>query len=77
MRLIVHSPFAFRGLVRRGIIPKIKILYSDPTMNRNIKIIHYLEEVFKPYHMMFKEKRGGVGGGATLYNVSARRIKRH
>jgi hypothetical protein len=56
-------------LVPRGVVPKTKILHSDPTMSRSFKSIHYLELVFRTYHVMFKEKKGGGN------NISAKRIK--
>jgi hypothetical protein len=29
--------------------------YLDPSMDRSIKIVRQLEQVFEPNHMMFKE----------------------
>jgi hypothetical protein len=35
-------------------------------MDRSIKIIQQLKQVFKPYCMMFKELKGGGGGKKQL-----------
>jgi hypothetical protein len=32
-------------------------------MNKRIKIVRQLEQVFRPYRMMLKELKGGGGGG--------------
>jgi hypothetical protein len=35
---------------------------SDPSVDRSIKIIRQLEQVFQPYGKMYKELGGGRGG---------------
>jgi len=37
--------------------------YSDPSMDRRIKTIGELEQVFEPCHMILKGLKGGGGGG--------------
>jgi hypothetical protein len=38
-----------------GVAPRIKIHYLDPTVDRSIKIVQQLEQVFEPYRVFFKE----------------------
>ena len=39
----------------REVAPRIKILYSDPSLDRNTRNVRQLEQNFEPYRMMFKE----------------------
>jgi hypothetical protein len=38
--------------------PRIKIRHSDPSVDRNIRIVQQNQQVFKPYHMVFHGERG-------------------
>jgi hypothetical protein len=51
----LHSPLALRGFVLPGVAPRIEVNHSDPSVDRTIKIVRQIEEVFEPYSMMFKE----------------------
>jgi hypothetical protein len=39
-------------------MPRIKINHSDPSVDMNIRIVLQLEQVFEPYHMIFRELKG-------------------
>jgi len=51
--------------------------YSDPSMDRRIKTIGELEQVFEPCHMILKGLKGGGGCGRSTshHNVSAKKRK--
>ena len=57
-----------------GLDPRIKIHYSDPSMDMSIKIFRQLQQEFKPQRMMFKELKGKEEAG-PIYNVSANKKK--
>jgi len=41
-----------------GVAPRIKIHYSDPSLDRSTRNVRQLEENLEPYRMMFKELEG-------------------
>lgn len=43
----------------RGVVSEVKIHHLDPPVDRSIRIVWQLEQVLKPYHMMFKDMKGG------------------
>jgi hypothetical protein len=60
---VVQSSLAFHGLVLPSFAnsqscPRNQIHYSDPSMDRSIKIFWQLKQVFNQYCMMFKELKG-------------------
>lgn len=38
-----------------GVAPRISVHHTQPSMDRSIKIVGQIEDVFEPYRMMFKE----------------------
>jgi hypothetical protein len=42
----------------RGVAPRLKIHYSDPSLDRSTRNVRQLEHNFKPYRIMFKELKG-------------------
>jgi hypothetical protein len=51
--LLVGSYFTVSQICR--VTPTIKLHHMDPSMDRSIKIVQQLKQVFQPYHVMFKE----------------------
>jgi hypothetical protein len=43
--------------------PITKIYHLNPSIDRSIKIVQQLEQVFRPYCIMFVEMNGGERGG--------------
>jgi hypothetical protein len=68
----VHSFLAFVGLYFMVLqicnnAPITKIYHLNPSIDRNIKIVQQLEQVFRPYCIMFKrdERREEGGSGSS------------
>jgi hypothetical protein len=61
----------------RGIASRIKTYHSNPAMDRSVKIVRHLEQVFEPYRMMFMELEGGGGRkeAAPHHNISEKKRK--
>jgi hypothetical protein len=55
------------------VAPRIKIHHSDPSMDRMIRNVRQLKQVFEPYRMMFKQLRGKTR--SSHHNVSAKKRK--
>lgn len=62
---LTFREFVLRGFVNSQCPPRIKVHHLDPSMDRSIKIIQQSEQVFEPYHMMFRELKGEK---SALYN---------
>jgi len=54
--ILVGSFFAVSQIY--GFPLRVIIYHSHPAMDRNIKMIRQLAQVFEPYCMMFRELRG-------------------
>jgi hypothetical protein len=64
--LIHNSSLALRGFVLRGIAPITQTNRSDPSVDKTVKTVRKIEEVFEPCCTMLKEFKmdwGGGGGG--------------
>jgi hypothetical protein len=57
-----------------GIVQRIKIHHSDPSMDRSIKIVEQLEQIFEPYVQGYEWKEKS---SSSHHNVSAKDRKTH
>jgi hypothetical protein len=52
------TPPSYFGFILPRVAPRIEVHHTDPSMDRSIKIVRQIEEVFEPYCMMFKKLKG-------------------
>jgi hypothetical protein len=54
-----------------GFTSRIKLSHSDPSMDRSIRNVRQLKQVFEPYHTMFKEVKVKRKEATSHLTVSA------
>jgi hypothetical protein len=72
-----HLSLAFHGFVLFGFAnsrgrPKNKVHHSDPSVDRSIRIVGRLEQVFEPYRMSWRET-----SSSSYHSVVAKKRKKH
>jgi hypothetical protein len=65
--LFVGLYFTFSQIY--GFTPRIKISHSDLSMDRSIRIVRQLKQVFEPYCTLFKEVQGKKGSNSPSHSI--------
>jgi hypothetical protein len=62
----VHSSLVFEVSQILGVATGIKIHYSDPSLDKSIRIVRQIEQLFEPYCVMCKELKGAEAASITM-----------
>ena len=58
-----------------GVALRIKIHYLDPAVDRSIKIVQQLEEVFEPYRVILRGRRRKSSSHYNVYSHTNKALK--